>query len=96
MGDPRSVGYFISQGQRYNGKLYGQYCWRFSIDLPRALSLSPRHERELKARDGERMPPSFGSRASNPCVYYELTVEVKRHTFRCDNRCVRYMEVNSS
>ena len=94
MGDPRTVGYFISKGQRYSGKLDGQYTWRFSIELPRRLSLTSRQERELKIKDGERMPPSFGSRGAKPCVYYELTVEVKRHSFWCDNRWDRFHRVN--
>ncbi|KAJ7707460.1 hypothetical protein B0H17DRAFT_1032757 [Mycena rosella] len=69
----------------YDGRLSGDYCWPFSIVLPKEVTLTNPEEKHGTPRT-YHLPQTFLERTARASVCYELFVNIARSTFRVDSK----------
>lgn len=87
MGDPRNPE--GSSAQKWGEKLQGDYCWPFSIELPRDVTLVAKNR---PSGDVFRLPQTFLERFSKAGIQYKLEVRFTRSRLKIDNMWVLEMD----
>ncbi|KAF8896104.1 hypothetical protein BD779DRAFT_1667956 [Infundibulicybe gibba] len=81
MGDPRNPA--ASGGDKFSGKLLGDYNWNFSLKIPQ--------ETVVNRREGPRvfkLPQTFAERHTRPSIQYNISARLSRGKLRTDYRRV--------